>query len=69
MKSRYSMIIEWSEEDDMYIVSLPEWGDLVHTHGDTYEEAVRSGETVLTVRIEGAQEKGLPLPSPNTYVA
>ena len=29
---RYSMVIEWSDEDQAYIVSLPEWGDLVHTH-------------------------------------
>jgi predicted RNase H-like HicB family nuclease len=66
---KYSMVIQWSDVDETYIVSLPEWSDLVHTHGDTYDEAVRSGETVLTMLIKSAQEKGPPLPPPTTYVA
>jgi predicted RNase H-like HicB family nuclease len=66
---KYSMLIQWSDVDETYIVRLPEWSDLVHTHGDTYEEAVRSGETVLTTLIESAQEKGAPLPPPSTYAA
>ena len=37
----YSMRIEWSNENQVFVVSLPEWGDLVHTHGATYEEALR----------------------------
>ena len=72
MKSQYSMIIQWSDEDTAYLVTLPEWEGRVFnpvTHGDTYEEAVRSGETVLTMLIESAQEQGQPLPAPNTYVA
>lgn len=44
MSVRYSMTIQWSDEDQIYIVSFPEWGDLLHTHGDTYEEAVRNGQ-------------------------
>jgi hypothetical protein len=27
MKSHYSMIVQWSIEDEIYIVSLPEFGD------------------------------------------
>jgi predicted RNase H-like HicB family nuclease len=23
----YSMVIEWSDDDQGYVVSLPEWGD------------------------------------------
>jgi predicted RNase H-like HicB family nuclease len=64
-----SMIIQWSDEDNVYLVTLPEWEGRVlnpGTHGDTYEEAVRSGETML---IERAQQQGQPLPAPNTYVA
>ncbi|MEL7244983.1 MAG: type II toxin-antitoxin system HicB family antitoxin, partial [Cyanobacteria bacterium J06573_2] len=40
MNSQYTVVIRWSSEDSCYIVSLPEWGDFCHTHGDTYEEAV-----------------------------
>jgi len=38
----YSMLIEWSEEDQAYLVTLPEWADRVimpATHGSTYGEA------------------------------
>ena len=38
----YSMVIEWSDEDQLYIVSFPEWaaaGYISHTHGATYEKA------------------------------
>lgn len=40
---RYSMRIEWSDEDRVFVVSLPEWGGFVHTRGGTYEEAIRQG--------------------------
>ncbi len=33
------MLIEWSEEDQAYLVTLPEWADRVMmpaTHGSTY---------------------------------
>lgn len=32
---RYSLVIEWSNEDQTYVVSFPEWGDNTHTHGET----------------------------------
>ena len=35
----YSMVIEWSDEDQVYVVSFPEWGELAHTHGITYDKA------------------------------
>jgi len=37
----YSMLIEWSEEDQVYLVTLPEWAGQVlmpATHGSTYGE-------------------------------
>jgi predicted RNase H-like HicB family nuclease len=39
----YSVLIEWSEEDQAHVVILPEWTDRVImpvTHGDIYNEAV-----------------------------
>ncbi|CCQ54391.1 Protein of unknown function UPF0150 [Crocosphaera watsonii WH 0005] len=38
---KYTILIQWSEEDQKYIVSLPEFGPYAHTHGDTYEEALK----------------------------
>lgn len=46
----YSMLIEWSEEDQAYLVTLPEWADRVLmpvAHGSTYSEAVQQGMEVL----------------------
>jgi predicted RNase H-like HicB family nuclease len=64
MKPPYSMVIQWSIEDEIYIVSLPEFGDRVHTHGDTYAEAIQHGEEVLELLIEEYQIQGRALPQP-----
>lgn len=43
---RYSMLIQWSNEDHAYLVTLPEWEGRVLgpvTHGNTYEEALEHG--------------------------
>ena len=33
---RYTVVIQWSDEDRCYVVSLPEWGPYCKAHGDTY---------------------------------
>jgi predicted RNase H-like HicB family nuclease len=66
------MLVEWSEEDEAYLVTLPEWKGRVFgpvTHGDTYEEAARNGREVLEMLIESAHEHGEPLPEPRTFAA
>ncbi len=35
----YSMLIQWSDEDEAYIVTVPELPGC-KTHGSTHEEAV-----------------------------
>jgi predicted RNase H-like HicB family nuclease len=64
---RYSMLIQWSEEDAAFLVTLPEWeGSVLNpvTHGDTYEEAVANGRLVLQDLVMISQERGQPLPEP-----
>ena len=64
---RYSMLIQWSEEDAAFLVTLPEWdGRVVNpvTHGDTYEEAVANGRLALQDLVSIAQERGQALPAP-----
>lgn len=68
MSIHYSIVIQWSDEDRGYIVSLPEWGDLVHTHGDTYAEAFERGQELLEALIASRQEHDEPLPSPRVYM-
>lgn len=68
----YSMLIEWSEEDQAYLVTLPEWAQRVYmpaTHGNTYDEAVKNGREVLELLISDAQRNGEPLPAPRVHAA
>jgi predicted RNase H-like HicB family nuclease len=70
MTNHYSMRIEWSDEDQAYVVSFPEWeaeGLIGHTHGHTYAEAVTAGEEMLAFLIEARQVHGEPLPEPRRY--
>jgi predicted RNase H-like HicB family nuclease len=64
MSVRYSMVIQWSEEDQAYVTTLPEFGPYSKTHGTTYEEAARNGQEVLEQLIETFQAEGQPLPEP-----
>jgi predicted RNase H-like HicB family nuclease len=67
------MLIEWSPEDEAYVVSFPEWAStgryFAHTHGATYTEAVAKGEETLAELVEVAREHGDPLPEPRVYAA
>ncbi len=68
----YSMLIEWSDEDQTFLVTLPEWAERVIqpvTHGITYEEAVKNGHEVLEMLIEDEQQDGKPLPLPKLHSA
>ncbi|MBE9164059.1 MULTISPECIES: type II toxin-antitoxin system HicB family antitoxin [Microcoleaceae] len=48
--NRYSMSLQWSDEDQLFLVTIPEFADRVImscTHGKTREAAIRHGEEVL----------------------
>ena len=66
MNYHYTIITQWSDEDQCFVVSLPEWGDFCHTHGDTYEEAIKNATEVLELLIESTVLEGKPLPKPLT---
>jgi antitoxin HicB len=63
----YSMTIEWSDTDQVYIVSLPEWGALIHTHGDTYEEALQRGKELIEALVASRKQGDEPLPVPRVF--
>lgn len=48
----YSMIIEWDDEDNIFVVSIPELK--VRTHGRTYEETVKNALAVIDLWLEVA---------------
>jgi antitoxin HicB len=67
MNYHYSIIIQWSEEDRCFVVSLPEWGEFCHTHGNTYEEALKNAQKVLQLLIDSSIEEGETLPTPKLF--
>jgi len=68
----YTIEVKWSEQDQTYVVILPEWVGRVLmpvTDGETYEEAARKGAEVLETLIMDAQAHGEALPEPATFEA
>lgn len=65
---KYSMLIQWSDEDHAYVVTLPEWeaaGHACRTHGSTYVEAAAKGEEMLAFVMDAALRDGDRVPDPN----
>lgn len=65
---QYSIIIQWSDEDNKYIATIPELAGC-KTHGSTYEEALQNGKEVIELWLDTAQELGESIPQPNKYAA
>ena len=63
---KYSILIQWSEADQAYVASLPEWGQYARTHGETYEAALENAREVLEDLVYGYEQIGKSLPEPQT---
>lgn len=57
------MIIYWSEEDQAFIVEVPELPGCM-ADGQSYQEAITNAETVVREWIETARELGREIPAP-----
>ncbi|MEO1428725.1 MAG: type II toxin-antitoxin system HicB family antitoxin [Cyanobacteria bacterium J06632_19] len=67
--NRYSMIIQWLDEDQLFLVTIPEFSDRVIMpciHGKTREDAIRSGEEVIEMYLEAWENEGESIPEPST---
>ncbi len=67
-RDKYSMEIMWSDEDQAYIVTVPELPGC-KTHGSTYEEAVQKGKEAIESWIEASRAWGDPIPPPRKLTA
>jgi predicted RNase H-like HicB family nuclease len=63
MLIKYELIIYWSNEDDCFIVEVPELPGCF-ADGKTYTEAVNNVEIVIQEWIETAKELGRDIPQP-----
>lgn len=67
MKLKYRMNIVWSDENDCYLVGLPDFpGQQWATHGDTYDEAFKHGMEVMEELHLAGCNNDIPLPEPKT---
>jgi predicted RNase H-like HicB family nuclease len=67
MKMQYSILIQWSDEDDAFLVTIPEFGASPQTHGDTYKEAFKRALQVMESLVEFHEAEGQALPKPKKY--
>jgi predicted RNase H-like HicB family nuclease len=67
--SKYTIVIQWSDEDQCYVVFLPEFENVLQpvTHGETHEEALKNAHEVIELLLESAvAEQKIP-PKPITF--
>ena len=62
-KSKYALMISWSDEDESFVVEVPELPGCM-ADGETYEQAVSNAQHVIAEWIEAAQELGRSVPEP-----
>jgi predicted RNase H-like HicB family nuclease len=65
---KYEMIIYWSEEDESFIVEVPELPGCM-ADGKTYEEAIKNAQKVIEEWIETAKALDREIPKPKGKLA
>ena len=65
---RYELIIYWSEDDERYLVEVPELPGCM-ADGITYEEAVQNAQKIILEWIETAENLGREIPQPKGRLA
>ena len=66
MNHNYSIVIQWSEKDDCFIASLPEWSGC-NARGASYEEVLANAQRALTNLVELSTARGISLPEPKDF--
>ncbi len=62
MNSRYELIVYWSQDDDCFVVEVPELPGCM-ADGTSYQQAVANAEVVISEWIETATSIGRPIPA------
>ena len=61
--NKYEMIIDWSEQDQAYLVEVPELAGCM-ADGKSYLDAVNNAEVIIQAWIDTALELGRVIPEP-----
>jgi predicted RNase H-like HicB family nuclease len=63
---KYTMVIQWSEEDQLYLVHFPDFPQQHFiTHGKTYSEAASNGQAAIAGLIAVLKDHNQPIPEPS----
>ena len=65
---KYAMFVQWSDDDNCYIVSVPDLPGCM-ADGETPSIAIQNVQTVIEEWIMTAQELGREIPVPTTIHA
>ena len=60
---KYERIIYWSENDEKFIVEVPELPGCM-ADGETAEQALQNAEVIISEWLETARETGREIPQP-----
>jgi antitoxin HicB len=62
---RYPLVIRWSDEDGVFLVSLPDFGGAT-LHADTVGKAAERGLELVAELIDIDRRQGRSIPAPGT---
>ena len=63
MESRYELVIYWSDDDQCFVVEVPELPGCM-ADGANYQEAVKNVEVVIQEWVATAKTLGRNIPAP-----
>ena len=63
MKTRYEIIIFWSDEDAAFVADVPELPGCM-AHGASHADALHNAEEAIDLWLEAAREAGREIPQP-----
>lgn len=63
MLIKYELIIYWSDDDQSFVVEVPELPGCM-ADGETYEQAVQNVQQIIDDWVETARKLGRPIPEP-----
>lgn len=66
MNKNYSIVIQWSEKDNCYVATLPEWQQC-HALGKSYEEALTKARQAINILVRTSLADGRILPEAKTF--
>ncbi len=67
MKPHYPMLIEWSDEDEVFVVTVPDLPGCM-AHGLSPAQAAAEAEQAIVGWLAAAGEMGQPIPAPRAHL-